>query len=879
MGNQLTLKQRYEILKRKFTDKVKSSLISDTPPGARLDKGEDMPTVKEMRSLGERHTLSSFLPYESFDEDTGLYFNRDTVGFMLYCMPATGISVSELSILNGIFNQPHKSDTSIQITMYADPNIELLYEQWKQNKLFCKDEKLLETFRVLADNRIKYLNKGKWKSLFTDQSVLPKNFHLIFSYTVPVPVGIAPVDLSEDDIDYLVRMKGSIKGALSSAGISSDELRPDLFINIMNGFLNPSDKKQPILKYDEENYISEQMVSSDTAALFDSGVSTILHEDKPHSILPFHVRQFPKEWVGSRNRDLIGSFTNNILRLPCPALITLTITVPDQVSQKGVAKRKAARATQMASSNLSKYVPTWHERKKDWDFVQEKMGQGNKSMQAFYQIILMSPQGKEQECEQSLKGIYDSLGWAINRSRYIPQLSLLGALPMGMEIDTVNSLRKLGHYSPFLSWTCTNIAPWIAEWKGSSSALMMFIGRLGQLTFFDPFTNDKGNFNIACCAAPGGGKSFFTNEWIFSCLGMGGRAFVIDAGHSYRDTCKLLNGTYIDFGEGQPIMNPFTKFFSSEILKTIESNPKLSVKEYIEDHMPLLKMIIGQMASPERDLSSKQKAILEQAIMNAVTSNREKTTITHVSDECLLIKDEKEEIVDTARDISMMLHSYTKNGMYGRYFEGENNIDLDNPMVVLELDALNAKGDLQSVVLLILMLQINQVMYLSGNKKQKKLCIIDEAWRLLGKGRAGEFIEEGYRVARKHGGSFMTITQKISDYYSSETAKAAYMSSDFTLFLRQKADELMSAVSNNHIDNSDGKVDVLRGLETKQGFYSEIAISSPDGLSVVRFIVDPVTEKLYSTKAEEVEFLQEQQNKGVDLMEAINELISKGKKR
>ncbi|MDT1867708.1 hypothetical protein FPK69_25925, partial [Acinetobacter baumannii] len=76
-----------------------------------------------------------------------------------------------------------------------------------------------------------------------------------------------------------------------------------------------------------------------------------------------------------------------------------------------------------------------------------------------------------------------------------------------------------------------------------------------------------------------------------------------------------------------------------------------------------------------------------------------------------------------------------------------------------------------------------------------------------------------YRVARKHGGSFMSLTQKISDYFKSETSKAALMNADFTIYLRQKPAELNSAVKQQHIDDSSGIVDVLRTLETKQGQY------------------------------------------------------------
>lgn len=426
----------------------------------------------------------------------------------------------------------------------------------------------------------------------------------------------------------------------------------------------------------------------------------------------------------------------------------------------------------------------------------------------------------------------------------------------------------MNHFSSRISWNVTNLTPWIAEWKGTKTPMMLFTGRRGQLTYFDPFDNDKGNFNISCCATSGSGKSFVTQEWITSVLASGGRAFVIDAGHSYKNICELLDGTYLEFGDRnyQIILNPFSSIDENDAALFLEQ-------------LPMLRMLIGQMASPNDALSGKQKSVLEKAIMVAWNSKKSKATITDVVEALKHTSDDDGPMHHTGKDLATMLHSYTATGMYGRYFDGESNIDLNKTFVVLELDALNTMPELQSVVLLILMMRITQVMYLSKNKRQRKLCIIDEAWRLLGRGRSGEFIEEGYRVARKHGGSFATITQKISDYFTSETAKAAYMNSDFALYLRQKPEELTSAEKLGHIDNSDGKVDVLRSLETIQGSYSEIAISSPSGLSVVRFMVDPITEKLYSTKAEEVQFIREQVARGRPILDAISELIQQSKGR
>lgn len=56
---------------------------------------------------------------------------------------------------------------------------------------------------------------------------------------------------------------------------------------------------------------------------------------------------------------LIGDLMSNTLRIPCPFMMSFVVHVPDQVSAAGEAKYKSARATQMADSQIGKFVPVW----------------------------------------------------------------------------------------------------------------------------------------------------------------------------------------------------------------------------------------------------------------------------------------------------------------------------------------------------------------------------------------------------------------------------------------------------------------------------------------------------------------------------------------
>lgn len=81
---------------------------------------------------------------------------------------------------------------------------------------------------------------------------------------------------------------------------------------------------------------------------------------------------------------------------------------------------------------------------------------------------------------------------------------------------------------------------------------------------------------------------------------------------------------------------------------------------------------------------------------------------------------------------------------------------------VLEMGELKDKPDLLAAVMFSMMIYVEQRMYLS-DRQQHKVCLIDEAWKLLSKDnkRAEDFIENGYRTARKYNGAYITITRGL----------------------------------------------------------------------------------------------------------------------
>lgn len=835
--------------------KALSKSFSVSTAGHYFEQGHDLPTLNSQKSYMDRYNFSDLLPYESYDEEHGIYFNEDSIGFCIETSPATSMTESDFKVLEGILSSDHVPGSTIQFTTIADSNVDGIYENWKHARTKNSGDSSFGVFKGLSERRIEYLTKGKYEQLFKSTPFLVRNFRLIISFTVPVTVGARMSDFTLSDIEEHEKKRESIIQSLKTAGMHSKIIEPAALINLVSSLFHPSDKKKSNIEYDENRLIKDQMVSSEIALMpYRDGLSLIT-KDKNVSILPWSVRQFPKYWKGSASTELIGAFMDNIRQIPCPFVTTLAISFPDAVGARSRIKNKSLHATKMADSQMARFVPQWKERSRDLQFVSDKLQNGSALVNALYQVILFAPQGKEEACEKALDGLYDGYGWRLQKDRWIPIPSLLTFLPMGFGRELLDLTEKLKRFRVMLSWNAINMAPIFGEPRGDDNPCLLMHGRRGQTLNINPYDNGAGNFNIACAAASGAGKSFFTHEMIFSVLGQKGKVFVIDSGRSYEQTVQLLDGTYLDFGDKsrQIVLNPFTNI------------------DDITEQLPLLIIIICNCASPDTPLNPVQKTAIEKAVTLSFKKHGKDSTMTLVAEELILA----DNLVSL--ELAEMIYPYTRDGMYGAYFEGPSNMDFDNRFVVLELDDLAKKPELQEVVLLILMLNINESFYHS-DRSQKKLCIIDEAWRLL-TGNAGQFIEEGYRVVRKYGGSFMTVTQSVADYYKSPVAQAAYANADHVWLLRQKTSQLLKSIEEKQIDGSGGQAALLKSLKTEKGMYSEIAFISPAGIAVGRLIVDKVTEKLYSTKAEEVQFLKNKQKEGVPIMAALEQLADLDKSR
>ena len=279
----------------------------------------------------------------------------------------------------------------------------------------------------------------------------------------------------------------------------------------------------------------------------------------------------------------------------------------------------------------------------------------------------------------------------------------------------------------------------------------------------------------------------------------------------------------------------------------------------------MLEALVGAMAAETEPLSDFQRQTLSRVMHECWASHGQATTIDRIATALLEQDDQR------ARDIGVQLFAFTSQGSYGRYFAGANTMRLENRLVVLELEHLKQRKHLQRVILLQLIYQIQQAMYL-GDRGRRKIVIIDEAWDLLTGGEVGKFIETGYRRFRKYGGGAIVITQSAEDLYHHPVGQAIAANSATTFQLAQKAATLEALAAAKKIPDGH-TLGLLKSIHTAPGRYAEIHLTSNRGSGIARLVVSPWLQLLYSTSPGDVSAIAALRRQGVGLVEAIDQLV------
>jgi conjugal transfer ATP-binding protein TraC len=841
--------------------------------------GIGFPKEKSISDLEEAYHLSDFLPYQWYDSESELFISEKHIGFVLETSPLVGNSEIMQKELSNIFTQILPEDSSIQTMIYADKNIGGILDHYIETR-----EASPEVMQTLAIRRAKYLSQLAIKSHLTP--------YVLRDFKCYMSVCLNLNDHVSLSIKKVTEIKKQIVATLTVVGVSNKVMNPEGLIRFLDSVFNAdfSNTDVSTKKWNRFDPIKNQIISHDTDIVVEDDLLKLRNGQT--ELKTFSVVNYPPEWTLSQMSELIGDMFRDTRQFPFPFIMHYGVHIYKQSNDAAKISMKASMAEKQLRSPIGKYIPNIEREHAELEYAQNCLNKGERLVKTQFNIILFSPKDEMSSAEQTLRTMFSSMLFRVESNLGTQLHSLLTTLPLAWHRDTISSLEEFKKLRTTISVESANLVPQQAEWKGTKTPAMLFGGRKGQVIQFCPFDNTAGNYNVTVVGRSGAGKSVFMQELMASTMGLGGRVFVLDVGRSFEKTCYMLGGQFIEFRQrdvgsdggssaaSAAVGNP-TNTNCDDKADTLQDNrvqlqagiclnpfSSLDVdnQEAVEDTLAMLKSVIQMMAAPINGVDDKGAALLEQATNEAFKKNKNKTTITDIADFLLSLND------DQARDLGQMLYPYTAAGVHGKYFNGESNVNLDNNLIVIELEELKEKKDLQSVVVQMMVINITNKMFL-GDRKTPFNIVFDEAWDMLRAKQSEVFIETLARRLRKYKGSLVVGTQSVNDFYSCAGAQAAWDNSDWNCFLSQKEESIAQLKNSKRILLDEQKEKVITSVKTEQGKYAEVLINGADGYAVGKLLLDPFSGLLFSTKAEDYAAVQELRKQGYSITEAVERIL------
>jgi conjugal transfer ATP-binding protein TraC len=788
------------------------------------------------------HPADSLFSALAYDPDHQLFLLADaSIGFGFICRPLTGADPSVSARVNVLLNQDWPTETLLQVSLWTSPDIEESLAIMQTRRL--KQQKTI--YKAMTQASIDFLRQGTGKAPETVSGARLRRSQVIVTVKLPI-VNPRP---SENELVRAAELQRATQQSLTTIGLNPDVLDADHYVRVLNTVLNWNDdagwKDRVVPECDPTQLIRDQLLDYDNALETDEkGIWLGTKRVKTLS-----AKRTPDHFYFGSAKSYLGDILSGTRGIRQNALISLTLHYPDAESTRARQEGVRQFITNQVNTPIARFLPALIQRKHNFDVLFDAYGDGDRPIRSYFGLVLFCDDGEESAAISNTRVYFRELGFQLLEDKYFCLPFFLNCLPFGAERAAIADLKR---YRTLATRHAIPLLPLFGDWAGTGTPTLNFVSRNGEhmaVSLFDT----TGNYNLCIAAESGKGKSFLTNEIIVSYLTEGAQIWTIDVGRSYENLCEVLEGDFVKFTHGSGIcMNPF------------------EIVQNFEEEADMLAGLVSQMAAPTEKLSDFQTAGLKRVLKNLWTEKAQAMSVDDIA--AILCREDDQRL----RDVGEQLFPFTSRGEYGRYFNGRNNARFSNDFTVLELEELKGRKHLQQVVLLQLIYQIQQEMYL-GERNRPKIVIIDEAWDLLTEGDVAKFMEHGYRRFRKYGGAAVTITQSVNDLYRNAAGRAIVENSANMYLLGQKAEVIEGMKQDRRLPLSDGGYELLKTVHTLPGAYSEIFFLTEMGSGIGRLIVDPFKRLLFSTKPEDVQALKQLRRQGLSLGDAIQQLQSSRK--
>ncbi len=590
--------------------------------------------------------------------------------------------------------------------------------------------------------------------------------------------------------------------------------------------------------------------------------------DVDYAALPSLIRPYTN--IEVNNTEMPVDLVSVIDNIPNADTVVYNqvIFLPNQKRELSLLDKKKNRHASIPNPNNQMAV-------EDISRVQEVIARESKQLvyTHFNMVVAVDADTDLQKCTNHLENAFGRMGIHISKHAYNQLELFVGSFPG-------NCYALSEEYDRFLTLSDAAICLMYKERVQHSEETPLkiyYTDRQGVPVAID-ITGKEGknkltdNSNFFCLGPSGSGKSFHMNSVVRQLHEQGTDVVMVDTGNSYEGLCEYLGGKYISYTEENPItMNPFrinraelnvekTGFLKNLVLliwkgsqgtvtKTEERLIEQVITEYYDTYFngfdgftplqreDLHKSLVIDERNRGRDESAQDRAERIEEIIDEMEHRRKELKVEELSFNSFYeysvqrIPDICDENRISGIDLSTyryMMKDFYRGGNHEKTLNENMDSSLfDETFIVFEIDSIKDDPLLFPLVTLIIMDVFLQKMRIKTNRK---VLVIEEAWKAIASPLMAEYIKFMYKTARKFWASVGVVTQEIQDIIGSEIVKEAIVNnSDVVMLLdqskfKERFDSIKAILGLTDVDCK--KIFTINRLDNKEGrsFFREVFI-------------------------------------------------------
>ena len=733
-----------------------------------------------------------------------IYFTVEEVDGMGILYTKTGEYSAVIKMENPVQKYSANIDAYYEYTNLFSSIVLTLGEGYAIHKqdVFCKKKFIDETgnnHEYLSDSYFKYFTGREYTDTFTYLVITQEcKKSKLLSYD------------SRKWKDFLVKVR-KVQDQLKDA-------------NIKANFLNKKEASLYVDRYFAMNF-SDKTVSMTGFMVDDETISMGERRCKMYSLvdvdsinLPSLIRPFANIEVNNTTMpvDLVSAIDS--IPEATTVIYNQIIFIPGQKKELGILDKKKNRHASIPN-------PTNQMAVEDIKRVQEVIARESKQLvYTHYNLAVVTDSKTDiQKCTNYIENAFSRLGIHISKRAYNQLELFVNSFPgncynMNPDYDrflTLSDAAACFMYKERIQHSEDSpLKIYYTDRQGVPIAIDIS-GKEGKEKITD-------NSNFFCLGPSGSGKSFHMNSVVRQMWEQNTDVVMVDTGNSYEGLCEYVGGKYISYTEEHPItMNPF----------------RIKREEYNVEKIGFLKNLIMLIwKGSDGTITKTEDKLIEQTIteyyenyFNGKIKSLSFNTFYEFSVETIprICRDNNLTGIDIA-SFDFLMKGFYKGGNYELTLNEDLDTTLfDETFIVFEIDSIKDNPLLFPIVTLIIMDLFIQKMRI---KKNRKVLVIEEAWKAIASPMMAEYIKYLYKTARKFWASVGVVTQEIQDIIGSPIVKEAIINnSDVVMLLdqskfKERFDDIQSILGLTEVDCK--KIFTINRLDNKEGrsYFREVFI-------------------------------------------------------